>query len=314
MHALSGSSDILVWCRDVTASVMAEEALRANALHSALVEQTRALLTVFEVDGSLRFVNPAALDLFEHAYHQVNGVASLTDIVHPDDVDTVRERFQEAVAKPRRRVVCNVRLQYGDQWRTLHMEFVNLLEDPAVRGIVADAIDITDELDLAHRALHDPLTGLANRVLLQDRLEHAAANLKREALPVMVGYIDLDRFKVINDTLGHDCGDLVLQEVARRLTASLRPADTVARLGGDEFVVVCPGLPDGAIADELTQRLLLAIAQPIDLGTETRTITASIGVVVLDSALETGAVLQAADAAMYRAKRAGGNFGVRTRR
>jgi diguanylate cyclase (GGDEF)-like protein/PAS domain S-box-containing protein len=313
-HELQDSPDVLVWCRDITASVMAEEAMTSTLLHGALVEHTRSLLAVFESDGTLRFLNPAALEMFEDAYRDLRSIASLADLVHPDDVVPAIARFAEAVRRPRHRVDCDIRIRRGDQWRTLQVQLLNLLHDPAVRGVVADGIDVTEQLDLAHRALHDPLTGVANRVLLTDRLTHAAARLGRSGRPLMVAYVDLDRFKSINDTLGHDAGDVVLVEIARRLTASVRPGDTVARLGGDEFVIVCPDLPDAALADELAQRLITAVSEPMPLGGVRRVMTASVGVVLIDEPLDPAEALNAADAAMYRAKRAGGNFGVRTRR
>ena len=132
-----------------------------------------------------------------------------------------------------------------------------------MRGIVVDGVDATEQLALAHRALHDPLTGVANRVLLSDRLTHAMSRLDRSRRPLMVAYVDLDRFKAINDKLGHDMGDAVLVEVASRLTVSVRPGDTVARIGGDEFVILCPDLPDASLADDLAQRLITAVSEPM---------------------------------------------------
>ena len=94
------------------------------------------------------------------------------------------------------------------------------------------------------------------------------SRLDRSRRPLMVAYVDLDRFKSVNDKLGHDMGDAVLVEVASRLTVSVRPGDTVARLGGDEFVIVCPDLPDAGLADDLAQRLIAAVAEPMTLGAE----------------------------------------------
>ena len=150
---------------------------------------------------------------------------------------------------------------------------------------------------------------MANRVLLTDRLTHSMSRLDRSRRPLMVAYVDLDRFKSVNDKLG-DMGGAVLVEVASRLTVSVRPGDTVARLGGDEFVIVCPDLPDAELADDLAQRLIAAVAEPMTLGAESRVITASVGLVLVHRTLDVDQVLRAADAAMYRAKRAGGNLGV----
>jgi len=309
-HAVPASTDVFVWCRDVTASAMAAEAMQSTVLHSALVEHTRSLLAVFETDGRLRYLNPAALEMFEDACREYGAVPTITDLVHPDDLEEVRTRFDAAVRTPRRRIPCELRVRRDDEWRTLQVVFVNLLDDPGVNGIVVDGVDATEQLDLAHRALHDPLTGVANRVLLSDRLTHSMSRLDRSRRPLMVAYVDLDRFKSVNDRLGHDMGDAVLVEVASRLTVSVRPGDTVARLGGDEFVILCPDLPDASLADHLAQRLITAVSEPMAVGTETRVITASVGLVLVHRSRDVDHVLRAADAAMYRAKRAGGNLGV----
>jgi diguanylate cyclase (GGDEF)-like protein len=265
---------------------------------------------VFEVDGRLRFLNPAALEMFEDAVVEAGAGASISDLVHPEDVTQVVATFDDAVRSPRRRIPCELRVRRGDEWRTLQVVFVNLCADPGVAGIVIDGVDATEQLDLAHRALHDPLTGAANRVLLTDRLTHSMSRLGRTRRPLMVAYVDLDRFKSVNDRLGHDLGDAVLVEVASRLTVSVRPGDTVARIGGDEFVIVCPDIPDAGLADDLAHRLITAVSEPMKLGTDTRVITASVGLVLVHRTLDVDHVLRAADAAMYRAKRAGGNLGV----
>jgi diguanylate cyclase (GGDEF)-like protein len=309
-HEVPESSDVFAWCRDLTAAVMVEEALRPTVSHSALVEHTRSILAVFGADARLRFLNPSASDVLEDACNAAGDRIMIDDLVHADDAPELRARFAEAVATPRRRIPCEVRVRRGDEWRTLQVVLVNLLEDPGVRGVVLDGVDATEQLRLAHRALHDPLTGVANRVLLTDRLRHAMSRLDRTRRPLMVAYVDLDRFKRVNDDLGHDMGDAVLVEVANRLTVSVRPGDTVARVGGDEFVLVCPDLPDGGLADLLARRLIAAVSEPMNVGSETRVITTSVGMVLVHRPLDSDQILRAADAAMYRAKRAGGNLGV----
>jgi diguanylate cyclase (GGDEF)-like protein len=169
--------------------------------------------------------------------------------------------------------------------------------------LVLHLIDITDrratEARLAHRALHDPLTGLPNRTLLIDRLAQAVRAAERDHGPgVTVLYLDLNDFKLINDTYGHATGDQVLVEVARRLRAAVRPADTVARLGGDEYAVVAEALPppDAAV---LAQRLRDALEAPIG----NLSVVAAVGTAHSSKAgLDADALLRQADADMYRAK------------
>jgi diguanylate cyclase (GGDEF)-like protein/PAS domain S-box-containing protein len=160
--------------------------------------------------------------------------------------------------------------------------------------------------ELFHRAVHDPLTGLANRVLLVDRLTVALARADRQARRLGVLYVDLDGFKVVNDTWRHAVGDEVLRTVAQRLTAAVRPQDTVARFGGDEFVVLCEDLADGDDACQVAERVLAALHRPIPHRAGTCQLTASIGVVLADGQLDPAELIEAADRAMYRAKRRGG--------
>jgi diguanylate cyclase (GGDEF)-like protein len=158
--------------------------------------------------------------------------------------------------------------------------------------------------ELEHRALHDPLTRLPNRELLLDRLSVALARRVRAGTSLGVIFIDLDRFKKINDEHGHAVGDELLVSVAHRLEREVRDGDTVARYGGDEFVVLCEDLTSEATAAPLARRLETAIAQPVTAGGQLLEVTASIGVVVEgDPGSDPEAVLARADAEMYRHKR-----------
>jgi diguanylate cyclase (GGDEF)-like protein len=161
------------------------------------------------------------------------------------------------------------------------------------------------ETRLAHQALHDPLTGLPNRALFLDRVELARDRSKRNQYAFALLFLDLDRFKVINDSLGHQAGDELLIEVARRLSACARSGDTVARFGGDEFAVLCDQLASEADVLAVAERITGALRQPVTILGESVVVTASIGVAIGDAHSTAGGMLRDADAAMYRAKEAG---------
>jgi diguanylate cyclase (GGDEF)-like protein/PAS domain S-box-containing protein len=183
-------------------------------------------------------------------------------------------------------------------------------DDGRLRGFGKVTRDVTErrtaESQLTHRTLHDGLTGLPNRALLLDRIAQGLASAERHRTEVAAFFIDLDRFKVINDTFGHAAGDHALVTVARRLQQVVRPEDTVARLSGDEFVVVCPDLQHSSEASTVAERIAAALCDPVPLGTERLAVHASIGVAVTgDPGTDPEALVQDADTAMYHAKRAG---------
>jgi diguanylate cyclase (GGDEF)-like protein/PAS domain S-box-containing protein len=180
-------------------------------------------------------------------------------------------------------------------------------EDGRLQGFGNVTRDVTEqrnaEQKLSHRSLHDVLTGLPNRALLLDRIAQVLASVRRHHRRVAVFVVDLDRFKVINDTLGHTVGDQVLIAVAQRLQRAVRPEDTVARLGGDEFVVVCPDLSAGPEAHTVADRLAAALTEPVVVGTDVLLVKAGIGIAVTDDpATEPESLVRDADTAMYHAK------------
>jgi diguanylate cyclase (GGDEF)-like protein/PAS domain S-box-containing protein len=164
------------------------------------------------------------------------------------------------------------------------------------------------EARIHFQAHHDALTGLPNRLLLLDRLEHAIAQADRDGHALWVVFVDLDRFKRINDSLGHKSGDLLLQGVAQRMLDHLRPSDTIARLGGDEFVLVLSDWPAGSLSLGLMQQMLDAVRAPFAAGGNAITISCSAGIAVYPGDADTADLLvERADVAMYRAKEAGRN-------
>ncbi len=197
------------------------------------------------------------------------------------------------------------RLGAGDLSHRVSLERDDELGDLAAAfdAMAADLQRSQDEL--AFRALHDPLTGLPNRALLRDRLEHALSSLARRQERVGLLMLDLDDFKNVNDRLGHLAGDRALVAAGSRLVACVREADTPARLGGDEFAVLLEGVADEDAAVEVARRLCDALRPPLELDGERLVLGASIGVVVAEDGATAEELLRDADVALYRAKEAG---------
>jgi diguanylate cyclase (GGDEF)-like protein len=175
-----------------------------------------------------------------------------------------------------------------------------------VSGVSQVIRDITQqkasERALAYQAMHDHLTGLPNRSLLEDRMGHALERCRREGHRVGVVFFDLDHFKTVNDTAGHEVGDRLLRAVAMRLCQSVRSMDTVARMGGDEFVILCEDITDDAQLDVIVSHIMSAFADPVVLPDRQLWVSVSAGVVSGDASSTVAQLLSYADAAMYQAK------------
>jgi diguanylate cyclase (GGDEF)-like protein/PAS domain S-box-containing protein len=193
----------------------------------------------------------------------------------------------------------------GVRWYNLH---VVPLGEPG-QGAVVSHTDITWrkrlEVDLAHQATHDALTGLPNRVLLGDRLQHALERALRNGTQMAVLFLDLDHFKVVNDSLGHEVGDLVLRTAADRLLSAVRPSDTVTRFGGDEFVIVAEDVAGASGATVVAERVLAAFTDPMAAAGHDLHVSPSVGIAISGGADAPELLLRDADAAMYRAKESG---------
>jgi diguanylate cyclase (GGDEF)-like protein/PAS domain S-box-containing protein len=188
--------------------------------------------------------------------------------------------------------------------RSFRPDEVDFLQ--AIANVLAEAIvRQLAENRVRHQALHDPLTGLPNRSLLLDRLDHWAHRAERDRSTAAVLFVDLDNFKVINDALGHECGDRLLCAAADRLQRELRPSDTIARVGGDEFVIFCEDVPSEHEALAMVDRLVHALDAPFDLGGQKQHATASVGIALGDATTSPEVLVRNADTAMYRAKERG---------
>lgn len=186
----------------------------------------------------------------------------------------------------------------------LQLEYQN---EPAILGWFYDITDRKEmEEQVQHLAYHDPLTGLPNRMLFTDRLQQALATAKRDHAQLALLFIDLDKFKPINDTHGHHVGDLLLKEVAQRIRYCLRVSDTVARIGGDEFVVLLPMIKAEQDALEVAEKIRCSLNQPFELAGHSLSISSSTGIAIYpEHGDEEKKLMKNADAAMYYAKSVG---------
>jgi diguanylate cyclase (GGDEF)-like protein/PAS domain S-box-containing protein len=297
---------------DVTEHHEAEEARQAaratEARFHALVRNSNDLIAVADADAHLLYANPAAERALGLSSAYDAGRA-LFDRVHPDDLGDVLAAYAASLTSTGPGNLGEFRFLNSDgEFRYLEAISNNLLSDPDIAGVVINAHDVTDRhraaAELAHQALHDPLTGLPNRTLLIDRLDHALARGRREASTVGVLYVDLDHFKRINDALGHASGDEVLVATAARLRDSIRATDTVARIGGDEFVIVVERA--GELEITLLANRLTEAVNNVRVGPGgSIPVTASVGFVVGRPEDSAEALVSGADVAMYRAKQQG---------
>ena len=232
------------------------------------------------------------------------------DVTHPDDIAGDDEAIRELTAGQRDTYQREKRYFRADGQVVWARVSVALLPEGRDPTVIVHAEDMTAqksaEMSLARQVLSDTLTGLANRTALLDHLRLAIDQLERHHGYVAVLYVDLDRFKPVNDSLGHAAGDVVLRTVARRLQLAVRGIDTVARVGGDEFVVVCPSVLDDEDAVKVARRIAEAISDPIRINGERTIVTASIGIALgAASNQDADELVHAADVAMYQAKERG---------
>ena len=294
---------LLLMFRQAVVLRMAEEH------YASLVANASDVIMIIGTDGVVRFASPAATRTLGFKPEEITG-KSLAELWGGEDGERLRS-FLEEIARTPSGVVGPVELRMERAARVIEGVGSNLSNDPAVRGLALNFRDIGErkvlEEKLRQLAFHDPLTLLANRNLFRDRVEHALTRAQRGEHGAAIMFLDVDNFKNINDSLGHDAGDRLLQAVAQRIVQMTRSSDTVARLGGDEFGVLLEGAgsPEDVqrVADSLIESLGAAFV--LD-GREVR-VTASVGVAFSADDTTAKALLSNADLAMYHAKAAGKN-------
>lgn len=286
-----------------------ERALLANdARFRSLVEQSADMIFVVDTTWTVTFASPSVARVLGYRTGHLVG-SSILDIVHPDEVPDAGSRLRECLA--------DQRPMHG-RWRVrrsdltyIHTDTVctNLVRDEYIRGVVLTSRDVSEqhalEAQLTHRAFHDQLTGLANRALFEDRVQHALARRRSDIGRLGVVFLDLDYFKSVNDELGHAAGDALLRAAAQRLVGGLRAFDTAARLGGDEFAVLIDDIPRHEEVMQVAERIARSFRDPFVLdGREVET-SASVGVALAAPGQGADDLLRNADLAMYLAKKSG---------
>ncbi|MGE5233169.1 MAG: putative bifunctional diguanylate cyclase/phosphodiesterase [Acidobacteriota bacterium] len=292
-----------------------ERALRASEERYALaVEGANDGLWDWQVRSNAVYLSPRWRSMLGHAASEGDGgFEGWLELVAEED----RERFRAALnahlqsADPHFVIEHRMRHRNGDSIWVLTRGVAVRDADGRVSRMAGSHSDITErklaEQRLLHDAFHDGLTGLANRTLFLDRLAVALAARRRgQGSPFALLFLDLDRFKTVNDSLGHSAGDQLLMAIARRFERVVRPGDTVARLGGDEFAILVGRVRDAAAAAHVAERLQAALGDPFEVAGTEVFVTASIGIALGDGeAIDAEGMLRDADLAMYRAKAAG---------
>lgn len=292
--------------RDRARIVESEEALLG------FMDTARDLIFCCDGDGSIVYANSFFREILPYPPQKAGQSVSLTEFIVPD----MRERFGEQFSTMLRdggSSQIEIQLYTGSQ-ESIHVEMslTTTRQDGAVTAIWGVCRDITERKIAQHElykmAHHDTLTGLPNRVLLEDRILQAKAFSHRMNCPFALLFLDLDRFKIINDTLGHSVGDELLRLVAARLKRTLRETDTVARIGGDEFIILLSGVKDRTDVASLSDKVLRSLTAPFALQDHELFITTSLGVCMYpDDGQDTEDVMKKADIAMYHAKAMGRN-------
>ncbi len=280
-----------------------------EARYASLIRNASDVIMITDVDGRVQFASPAAERTFAINPDDLAGVSLLDRWVDGDGERLAA--FLGEVAATRGRVVGPIELVFetGERRNTLECVGSNLTEDPAIAGLALNFRDVSErkalEEQLRKLAFHDPLTLLANRSLFWNRVEHALTLSQRSQQLVAVMFLDLDNFKNINDSLGHDAGDRLLQAAAQRLVKATRPSDTVARLGGDEFAILLEGIRSDTDVERIAKPITAAFNRPLLVDGRGIESTASIGAACSEPGDDAEQLLRKADIAMYNAKAAG---------
>jgi diguanylate cyclase (GGDEF)-like protein/PAS domain S-box-containing protein len=281
---------------------------RNEAYFRALVQDASDAIVIVADDGTVKYATPSTAAIFG----DIPGEGErLWDLVAQEDRDDFARTFIRLRERARfgPRVVEKQTTRRDGRSVHLQVRCSDLRAEPNVAGLVFTLRDVTAqhelEEELKHRAFHDALTGLPNRLLFQDRIAQQVAAAGRTGVIAGVLFVDLDDFKVVNDTKGHSVGDELLVAAAARLSALVRESDTAARLGGDEFALLIGTAEDAAAVEAAAERIVIAFTEPFTLAGGLVTTTVTVGVATTDDSTDTDELLRHADLALYAAKAAG---------
>ncbi|MFI2433444.1 putative bifunctional diguanylate cyclase/phosphodiesterase [Streptomyces sp. NPDC018693] len=318
---VAGDEQDLLVLRDTLATLAAQTALavarvalaeevnrrKSEAYFRTLVQNASDVILILDDEDRVRYASPSA--------GKVLGVPDLEgtlliDLVPPEDSRAVVEtlgRIRSREYQTRRE---HWRMIRGDRgFIEAEVRWSDLREEATVGGVVLTLRDVTEqrklERELIHQAFHDPLTGLANRVLLQERISHALVQAQRDGTVVGVLFVDVDDFKVVNDIHGHSVGDELLVALSLRLQTTVRASDTAARIGGDEFALLVEGSITSQGVERFTEHVMTAFAEPFPLSVGPVSTYASVGVATTEDSIDSVELLTHADLALYSAKTAG---------
>ena len=293
-----------------------------------MIESSPDIIFIVDHDGGFRFCNERAQDLLGYSKEELLG-QHFSMLIAPESLDKAASCFSERRADTRGSkdeevwLLCRPPGRGGEERRRIAFELnaMGIYENESVdeqglthgrdySGTYVVARDITERLAaqrlIHYQAYHDLLTGLPNRALFMDRLGNAISNARRTQQKLVVMFLDLDRFKLVNDTLGHDIGDDLLKKVATRLKHCLRESDTLARLGGDEFIVLLPHIDQITTAHKVAVKIVDAVKEPILVGNHEIYVTTSIGIAMYpQDGRNVEDLIKNADTAMYHTKASG---------
>jgi diguanylate cyclase (GGDEF)-like protein/PAS domain S-box-containing protein len=307
--------ELVVNSRDITERKLAEEALQeAEQRFRSSFRDAAVGMALVGTDGRWLQVNRSLCEITGYSEEELL-TKTCHDITHPDDLETNLHHVRRLLAGEIETYQMEKRYFHKEGYSVWLLLNVSLVRDTRGRPryFIAQIQDISErkrmEAKLQHQASHDALTGLPNRILFTDRLKHALARTARDRQLVAVLFMDLNNFKIVNDSLGHETGDKLLIAVAQRLRACLRPGDTVGRLGGDEFAILLEDLPDGDYPTTVASRIIEELRGRFAIGGREVFVNASIGIAISNLAGRDrpDVLMRDADAAMYAAKGNGGS-------